>query len=102
MGKRKASIFTVAESVSNWLDASCRIPEHIEFVAGETVQLGTGLNIATPVGLNQPTVVPAKANQFTQSPSPLATDPDCGLASGSREELAADVASPLQTSKESV
>ena len=102
MGKRKASVFTVAESVSNWLDASCRIPEHIEAGTENPAPLGASLGIATSYGLDQLTVVPAEANRLTPLPSPLATEPDCGLAGGSRGKAPADVAVPPQTSNENV
>ena len=102
MGKRKASVFTVAESVSNWLDASCRIPEHIEVVKGKSIQVDTGLGIATSSVPTYLADVPAKANQLTPLLSPLAAGPDWGLASSPRDEAIADVAVPPQTSKENI
>ena len=81
MGKRKARVFTMAESVSNWLDASCRILEHIEAVKGKSIQVDTGLNIATSSIPTYLTDVPAEANHLTPLPSPLTAGPDWRWAS---------------------
>ena len=45
MGKMKASIFTVAESMTNWFEASSHSPADIEISAGgpNQVSLGEGL-----------------------------------------------------------
>ena len=99
MGKRKANVFTVAESVSHWLEANCRIPVLTAATEEEPVQVDIGRGIAAQSRLTSAIARPAEADRPTPLPVQLASDPSYRLMGSSRGELPADVVVPPGTSE---
>ena len=65
MGKRKANIFTAAESVTNWFEASSHGLADIEINTGVTKQVGLGEGVGDQPQLVGPAVTGTEAGQLT-------------------------------------
>ena len=99
MGKRKVSVFTVAESVSHWLEANCRIPVLTTTTKEEPVQVDIARGIAAHSRLTPAIARPAEADRPIPLPVQLASDPCYRLTGSPRGELPAEVAVPPGTSE---
>ena len=89
MGKRKASVFTVVESVDNWFEAS-RLPSTIT----ETIEERTGSVVADPA-LRFPLITTqGETNQSSVSRPRLAVDPSSISSAPTRVVSPGDVAVP--------
>ncbi len=67
MGKRKASVFTIAEFVTNWFEASRPHSTTNEPIKEGVDQVGAGVEVVDPSILSQPAMIQKGANQ----PSPI-------------------------------
>ena len=99
MGKRKASVFTVAESVSHWLEANCRIPVLTAATEEGPVQVDIGRGVAAQSRSTPTIAIPAEADRPTPLPVQLASEPSYRLTGSPRGGLPADVAVPPGTSE---
>lgn len=97
MGKMKASVFTVAESVTNWFQASCRTTTTTKPTKKEADQLGTGVEVANPSTHAQTITVQVEASQPVPIQSRLTAAPQCGLTASPQIGDPADVAVPPRT-----
>ena len=64
MGKRKASIFTVVESVDHWLDANCHIPVLLAADEGGLVHVNIGQGVTAQIHSNSTVAIPAEADRL--------------------------------------
>ena len=99
MGKRKASVFTVAESVSHWLEANCRIPVITAAAEEGPVQVDIGRGIAAQSRPTPIIAIPAEADRPTPLSVQLAAEPSYRLTGSLRSGAPADVAVPPGTSE---
>lgn len=102
MGKRKANVFIVAESVNNWFEASCHIPVATEAAKEESTQGDTGLGITTPSIPTPIAAISAEVDRSVPLPLQLTADPNCCVKDSPRGGGPADVAAPPRTSGVSI
>ena len=92
-------MFTVAESVSYWPEANCRIPVLTAATEGEPVQVELGRGLAAQSRADPGTTSPAGSDQPTPLLVPVAVEPSCRWTDDPRGEPSADVAVPTGTSE---
>ena len=92
-------MFTVAESVSHWLEANCRIPDNTAATEDGPVRVDTGRDIAAQ-SISTPIIaIPAEGDRPTPLTVQLAYEPSCRLTDGQRSGPPTDVAVPPGTSE---
>ena len=99
MGKKKASIFTVAESVDHWLDVHCHIPILTTSDEGGPVQVDSGRGVTAQIRPSPLIALPAEANRLTPLPAQLVAGPSYRLTDSPIAEPPAGVAGLPETSE---
>ena len=94
MGKRKASVFTVVESVNHWMEANCRIPAFANAAQEESTPVGVGLGPPLPFRSTTPATTPVGADWSTPVPYPLTAEPSSQVMGGPRAATVTGVAIP--------
>ena len=92
MGKRKASVFTVVESVNHWMEANCRIPAFANATQEESTPIGVGLGPPLPFRSTTPATTPIGVEWSTPVPYPLTAEPNSQVTGGPRAATVTGVA----------